>query len=862
MSRRGLVVVTAIALAIAAFVGWSVMRPGARTPRDRGAVASGGGSSTRDRAARSVIGARPHAWLAQPDARGRRVAGRVVSSGQPVAGATVTLASRASDAGLVPPRRVTSGADGAFDFGAQDAAPVTVAAEADGKTGAMVRVDLRDPSARPPADALVIELRPCTASVFGNVLDAAGGAIPGATVRRGPIEAVAGADGAYTLCVPVGDATLEVGGDGYGAITATLAVSARLRRDFQLSPEGVLTGRAVRADDGSPVGGALVSVAVSGERFPGMAASGGAAAKAATDDHGRFRIAGLLPGRRQVSATAAGLRATSIDVLVEAGEAREDVELALGTTTTMSGIVLDERGKPVEGASVALSDPDQGWRRLGEELTAVSQGDGAFVVDGVPPGDYDVAVYPYRRVDRARPPALNVPAGGVDGVELVVTRGSTISGVVTRGGRPIGGARVYVRGRGSEQSVSEIDGRFRLRAIEPGDHRLYAESIQDGAFTNGPVVRVNAGNDVTGVTLELDLAGAISGVVVDQRGAPVAGAYLSVRLVKGNDFGEATTADDGSFAIGALSGGGEYAVTIRASKQSSLRYQPVSGGEHPRVPVADGSSRVEGLRFAVKVDRLQISGRVVDDRGQALPDVTVEAHPEGERGFAMGALPSAVSDADGHFLISDLVAGGYYLAARAGNGAEALPAAPVDAGTRDARLVLAAPGEIEGTLTGFNSPPRIEARRRDFSPRALRMGALTAEVRGNSFRIRGVPPGQWSIMALSGGVMADEETIEVEPQRTAEVTFEYRGAGSIGGVLVDENDAPVDGAFCFAMGARNTRDATDAQGRFTIDPASVGPSFVMCQTRDDRRGHARLTVEAGKRSTVKVTLEPTPTGPE
>jgi protocatechuate 3,4-dioxygenase beta subunit len=858
-SRRVAIAVI-VPLTIAALVGWVWLRPGSRSARGRGVVASGGSAHGRSRGS-TTTGAAPHAWLAQRDVGARRVAGRVVTDGKAVAGATVMLASRASDYGLVGVRRVTTGADGAFDFGAQDAATATVAAEAPGKTGAMTRIDLRDPTLRPAPDALVLELRPCVASVVGNVFDAAGGAIPGAVVRRGVLEAVADADGAYTMCVPIGETTLDVAADGYGGVTVTLAVTGKLRRDFQLSPEGVLVGRAVRADDKTPVAGAIVAVATSGEPFPGMAGIGSAVGKATTDDDGRFRVEGLVPGRRQVSATAAGLRMSSMDVVVEAGEAGEPVELALGPTASIRGVVVDERKQPVAGATVAIRDPNPTWSSRGDNVTGVTQADGRFTIDGVLAGAYETSVWPYERRDRTTRRELVVPASGLDGVELVVERGSTVNGVVTLGHRPLAGARVYLKGAFSDQSESDAEGRFRIRAVEPGDYPIYAEAIQDGAFTNGPSVHVEAGSDVNGITLELDLAGTISGVVVDQRGAPVPGAYLSVSLVDGQDFGEATTGDDGAFKIGALSGGGDYAVRIMASKQSRQRYEPATGRPFPRVAVADGSSHVDGVRFAVKIERLQIAGRVVDDQGKPVPDARVDAHVDDEPYFGGGA-PSAVTDADGAFAIADLLAGSYALSARAGNGAETDSAAAIPAGTRDVRLVLAAPGEIEGTLVGFTGTPRVVAH--PFNEHARRLSELNAEVHGTTFRIRGVPAGPCMITASSGGVKGDETYVEVKPRATAKVTLTYRGVGSIGGVVVDgETQAPVEGVRCFGAGARNVRDeaSSDAQGRFTIDPAPVGATFVMCQSRDGKFGHAQITVAVGQRSAVTVSLQDPPTRP-
>ncbi|HUQ01679.1 MAG TPA: carboxypeptidase regulatory-like domain-containing protein [Kofleriaceae bacterium] len=852
MSRRRLVVVAiaVVVLALAVLFVMSGSRGGGGKP---GVVASRDGTSARAGIGANAPKRNGLSWTAQRGAPARRIAGRVVFEGRPVGGATVRLAARAERYANAVAR--TTGDDGAFDFGPQEATLLLVSANADGKAGALLHVDLRNPAMRPPSDELVLELRPCAAALHGFILDAASGPIPGASVRRGSIDAIAATDGAYSLCLPIGDTLLDVGADGYGTVSVSMAVTNRVRRDFRLSPEGVIAGRAVRVEDGTPISNALVSLQASGTAIPGFSGGiSGAPGSATTDADGRFRMVGVLPGRRQLSATADGYRSRLVDVNVIAGE-NDEVTVTLEAATTVQGRVVDEAGKPAEGTTITLREGERWRMREADILSAVSQEDGVFAVDGVLPGSYAIDLAPFQET-KDTVPSIDVPAGGVKDLTIVVARGSSVAGVVTRSGKPLGGARVYVQnGGGRMQAISEIDGRFLLRGIAPGTHELYGESIQDGAFSRGPTVTVEQGADLKGVAIDLALAGSIAGTVVDQHGTPVSGAYLSFQLVKGGDFGESTTAEDGTFEARALSGGGPYRVSIMASRRSSLRFLPVEGDDFPLVDVAGGDSHVTGVRYAVTVDRLVISGVVVDEKGQPLPDVRVEATPQGDRGWEMGEVPADVTDTDGAFTITNLLAGDYHLRARAGSGAEARPDPPVAAGARNVRIQLATPGQIEGTLAGFARPPRIVAR----AMRSMRPDeSMNGEVTGTTFRVRGLSPGRYVVTAIAGRFAAAQSTVEVKAGQTARVTLTNQGSGAVKGTAMDAEGKPARGARCSLRDESDLDNGVtvDENGAFTIAPAPVGVSPVMCFKFEGTMssGVAMANVELDKTATVAITM--------
>src|SRR5206468_3554000 len=83
-------------------------RPGAAW-RATGGI--GGGATN---AGPTVAGVALPSWFGQRGAPVRRIAGRVTFAGEPVAGATVELASELTDAGVLPAAVRCTGSDGRF----------------------------------------------------------------------------------------------------------------------------------------------------------------------------------------------------------------------------------------------------------------------------------------------------------------------------------------------------------------------------------------------------------------------------------------------------------------------------------------------------------------------------------------------------------------------------------------------------------------------------------------------------------------------------------------------------------------------------------------------------------------------------
>ncbi|MDB4958785.1 MAG: hypothetical protein JWO36_6354 [Myxococcales bacterium] len=779
------------------------------------------------------------AWLVQSGVKPRRIAGRVTFHHAPVIGATVELASFASESGLVTAPRRTTSAAGEFDFGPQPAMEWSVRASAASKASASVEVDLRNPISTPAPDHLELELGTCNAALFGTVRDASGGAIAKARIARafesnsgvpGGSSVITDDKGTYEICVEVswpGLVAVEASAFGYGSIVYTTIVPGRVKADFALVPEATIIGRVVRDDTGAPVPQASVYVPAGQPAVVRTSWRG-----TFTDATGHFRLDRVPPGRHLVFARGEGMvLSRGTVVIVEAGRTSTELEIRLEVGSTIRGTVIDH-GKPVAGARVAPMIAE------GRGTTAaMSQEDGTFVLTEVPRGQLRFAARPY---DVVKPTTFQVSQPEHEGVMLEVDALGTIVGHVVREKKPVPGAHVDIRGpndRELEATRTDATGRFEARGLRAGPWTLYASNEHEGSFGGPEHVQLNRGQTAE-VTIDLAFSAAISGRVIDQNGEPVPGVAVWLSNTANDDAGLAVTSIDGTFRAASMSGGGQYRPSVRRNPRSITLLKPASGTEFPLVTLSGRDSEVTGIVLAVQLDRLSISGKVVDGDGAPVADTRVLAelleHGEQPRFFSGVQDLATTTDVDGRFVMSDLLDGGYAIQARSPAGTEAT-VTDVRAGRGDVTIVLPTPGAIDGTLVGFRDPPQVSALKND-SPGSR--SPLFATVQGTGFFMRDLSPGKYLVTARTPNEAASL-VVEVSSGKTSHATLTSQGSGVVSGHVRElRTNRPIEGMTCRAVprvgtavpviGMAGEGVRTDAQGAFLIPAAPAGDIAILC----------------------------------
>ncbi|MBI5487802.1 MAG: carboxypeptidase regulatory-like domain-containing protein [Deltaproteobacteria bacterium] len=295
-------------------------------------------------------------------------------------------------------------------------------------------------------------------SISGRVTDDTGRPIPGAAIvaesRRGDATwEAAGADGSYRL-IGLGEDAYRVRADAAGFVeSAPRDVHDGAENvDFSLARGASISGRVVWRGAGSPVADAEVRAANLGPPA-GKGYDFHAASPPATrtDRAGRFRLDDLPSGRWVVQADAADRApGTSREVTTEAGKAVEGLVVDLDSGVDVSGVVREAGGgRPIRDAVVRIEEA-AAWRAASDD----------------------------------RRPALTAA------VALDDPRTQTDS---------------------DRTAITDDDGRFTLSHAGPGDRRLTVTA--DGYVAAARTFTVPESDDVDGVDLRLEAAGAVAGRV-------------------------------------------------------------------------------------------------------------------------------------------------------------------------------------------------------------------------------------------------------------------------------------------------------------------------------------------------------------
>lgn len=263
---------------------------------------------------------------------------------------------------------------------------------------------------------------------------------------------------------------------------ATATATDREHLGIVLGPGEKIAGR-VTDDAGAAV-----------ERFSVSAAPVGRASDAVrvrvTKGDGSYELTGLEKGDWEVSAAAKGYTdEPSLIVSIPRGD--RPVDLVLPRLSSLGGLVIDRSGSPVEGARVSI-----GSRR------AVTDGDGAFEIDELPPGEQLIETVA-EGYGQPRGLTIHLDAGEEKtDASIVLPRGSRILGSVHPEHRKGTESLAFMRQPRSFTgggAAIDAEGHFEFSGLEAGTYlvRLVGEGEGDFVddFARGLEVQVEVAED-------------------------------------------------------------------------------------------------------------------------------------------------------------------------------------------------------------------------------------------------------------------------------------------------------------------------------------------------------------------------------
>ena len=370
-----------------------------------------------------------------------------------------------------------------------------------------------------------------------------------------------------------------------------------------LRPGAEISG-SVRSGDGSSL--ALATIEATSEFSPDTEFH---RANTVADSNGTFRIAGLEPGRYNVTARSPGYADGGPAQPIEAADASVDgLEIVLEPGAAIVGVVSGLTPSDLAQVDIYASE---GTRRR----EATPDATGNFVIEGVGPGTWRVSA---RKGDLASARNVERSATIEQGttevfVELPFERGLRLAGQVLEGGRPVAGARLAASAlgeRNGQSTTTDHQGSFVLEGLSPGLNQLV---IGEADFSAMELRSIELQTDLEGVRIELEPALAtLAGIVIDdETGRPLHFAQLMAAdattisaLASGADIGSLVANVSSSFA----NDGGRFELDLRVNAERLLVTR--QGYESTQIPLnASAGQRQEGLVIRLRPAAPEVPNR-------------------------------------------------------------------------------------------------------------------------------------------------------------------------------------------------------------------------------------------------------------
>jgi large repetitive protein len=602
----------------------------------------------------------------------------------------------------------------------QDVAPLRAPNDEDAEpaqeTVLVVRAVVVDQAGRPLPGAEVRVYRPendrlGACEIIGKNLNVGEG--------RTPLEVVtadASGVGAFrTLASGTYDFEAEAAGYAVGFDSNAFVPPAAPARPIRITLAlGMSLAGTVRNHEGEPLSGAWVTV-IRRPSTTGLYLEF-VSVRTVTDDAGRFSFSNLAGGLAVLRVNVDGYPVKGLSE-IEIGR-HETIDIVIGGTAVVEGVVSDEDGHPVSGASVtALNESRESYMFA----TTSTIAGGRYRLARLPAGNVVIIVSGrgYATWPGVWPLGWqwdgdDLTAGKTLHKDITLTRGAIVTGRVTEAGtgQPVVGAEIravdplsLTIGGPVPCAVTGDDGSYRLVGIALGKHLLAvrAPGYSQPALLR-PIQALFGPRDRTGEDmpilldvketdgeirrdLELRPAARITGRVVSTGGQPVAWA-----------------------SVGPCDRGGEVAMNMRFAGLGALPVLTDADGVFRLTNVADDEpirlfAVVDGFARGVSeplgaapgavtkdiVIRLKalglLEGLIVGPAGRPLAGAWVTVAPDGRRSLV--EIDPILTDASGRFRFEDLPQGLWVVRAKApDHGPDSLEGVLVRSGRATSDLIL------------------------------------------------------------------------------------------------------------------------------------------------------------------------------
>ena len=836
MKRPARLILLALALALAAGLGWllhesaqepSTARPASAStlpPPPAPAAPSTTAPPGEQLLSEASLATQEEAEDAEPEeeATGPCIWVEVSARGAPVPGAHVAAILTDDDAfsEIEPLETLPDGHGVAFC----DPGTYLLAASAPGFAPTVLKIT--EPSTG-PAPRAHFELKPGH-TLSGRVLSKdSQGSIPAARLVLSPEEgfSVQGAEDVLEKTVMTSDAqgafraadlaagTYQLAVKAPGHVSKQTAVTLPRKEPLSIELDDTcrLEGEVVDAT-GAPVPGAKVWLNGRG-RFADEKAP-------LTDAQGHFSLE-VNGGTYLVGASAAG-QTGLLDsaVTVVRGGLVDGLVIHLLPSGRISGkLFVQSTQAPVQNAMVIVRRAGMDWSR-----SAITDALGTFLVESLVPGQYTLELFK-EGLPRMNREGLRVEAGQELSLELPATPESSIEGQITDGlGRPVQGAAVTVlrmdgapTSGASHRAFSRSEGTYGVSGLGAGHYQLEARWNPNSK----PLLRELTLQE--GETLRADFAfpempGVVHGTVLrSSGGAP----EESVAITATNEDPSLSTMENmdelGRFTLRLMPG----TYTLKAEYADTED----SG---PEQPITIEAAQRYAVQLTVPDSLTETSGTVLNSRGEPSPNAFVTL-------AGADLYGSGEADAQGHFSVkTSRTSAGAPVTLRARGEAEEGSSPEVRAGSQGTVIRLLKSAALHGRVSAAGGAPvqGFELSLRQKDPTLHSFLGNARPFAGDTFELVDLPLDELELLVRTRDGRCGKATLRLKPGETGTVEVSVGQLGRVTGRLVTVGGEPHRAHVSLDNTPLQGRGgSTASDGRFEFIALEPGPHVLTLETQ-------------------------------
>jgi protocatechuate 3,4-dioxygenase beta subunit len=688
------------------------------------------------------------------------------------------------------------------------------------------------------------------------VLVSGGGSLTGTITRSGTSDPISGvtvdliqgvvivgsattqANGSYEIIgIPPLPYTVRASAPGYCTVAQGVIINAGVTTtsDFALTTNTVVIQGTVSAlNTGNPIPGTTVNF-IQGATLMGSAL---------TDVNGQYSIPTLAAGQYVVQAVATGYGTQNLGTTVSVGTPATVSFILSPYAGRVTGTVKDMSGNPIGGALVGAFQYSQ---IVTPTFTA---SDGTYTLTDIAPGSYSIRV----RVEGYQTTFVGaiVEAGETIVVDFSLSSviGNVMGYVQNSSLVRITGASIQVlQGTQPVKTVlTDTSGNYFVPNLAPGSYFI---SVNDQGYQSQivgitvPAYPPNAEANFT--MIEASSTASIQGHVNDASSlAPLPGALLEV-LQEGTVITQMVANSEGAFSIFNLADG---SYTIRASS---------SGYQTAVLGVIVSSASTATADFFLVFDAGSLEGTITD-RATGLPI---------ENAFVrifFGDTPilSKLSDANGHYLFSNLTVGTYRVNVTTSGYQTSNQGAIIrNNQTTNLNIALSSGGGIIGGLVtdaGANAISGASVILMQ-SNNPIQRAVTSTDGR---YYMTGVPSGDYEVRVTSSGFQTQIKGTQISEIVPTTLDFTLASdPGTIQGMVTDTTTPtplPLAGAAIdvFQNSILFASTTSSTSGAYLVNGLPLGTYTVRVRLPSYQTALAITTLETVTPQTVNFALLPNP----